>query len=158
MSDTLLRSRLIRLASANPSLRKDILPLLKGGSVPTSKNAGSSPPDDPYALLALNALMASSGNDPSPVFTKSNMGGFDVRVPDECASLFAKITLVVGWQTNDPDGFSTGFVNWELVFSTGKGNRNMQWAIGYVRSDPKTGQWGWTRADTGERGVVGRPR
>lgn len=41
MSDSLLRSRLIRLASENPALRKDLLPLLKEAGVFE---------DNPYSL------------------------------------------------------------------------------------------------------------
>ena len=133
MSDALLRSRLIRLASANPSLRKDILPLLKGGSVPASKNAGGavSPPDDPRAVYALNALMASFG---SPrLFEKSKAYGKMYKLPPEFASLHTDLRLEVNWATTYWG--THGKVSWQY-----EGNGS---PVGFVAYEIEKDRWGW---------------
>lgn len=56
MSD--LRSKLIRLAHANPSLRADLLPLLKGAAPRPKKN----PDTDPHGIIGMEVPAADGGN------------------------------------------------------------------------------------------------
>jgi len=142
-----LRSNLIRLAHANPSLRKDLLPLLK------SAGKGPNQKDIEYAIVAFDGLFHSAkipggletrwlGNGKDVV----NGGIFDLPVPRGFESLFKSISVEVRWVNPE-----YARVSWKYTHPNGGHNGS---EIGEIGRDPKNGKWYWKNNAHGGQSYV----
>lgn len=140
-----LRSKLIRLAHANPELRGDLLPLLSktaGGIQGREKDVQAA------ALKALNVLLEETKTNVK--WSSVNEVEKDIPVPKGFDSLFKSVSIYVKWYS-DGDG---AYVKWTYEHPRG-GNGYEIGRIVEQEVDPKTGkaEWGWQTED-GRWGIV----
>lgn len=141
MSDTTLRSALIRLAHQNPEVRAAVLPLLKEAGVTLS------PEQKEKALAALAALADAAD---LPVKFDRIEGDFEVTVPKGFKSLFRDIFVSVNWERPSADGTIGARVRWDYQHPMG-GNG---YSIGWVYYSSKSDVWGWRLENMTGSGTV----
>lgn len=134
-----LRDDITKLASANPELRKHLVPLLQ-------RTAGALPQDPDNALKALKALV-SKAKLPIKV-DDPNTRTYPVDIPKGFDSLFKTLTIEVRWQNP-----TWARIGWSYDHPNG-GNG---YTIGSVVFDEQKNQWGWQLETTREHGYVGSP-
>lgn len=132
-----LRSELIRLAHANPSLRSDILPL-----VAKKAAVGLTPEDEAQALKALQALGASTGLPFK--FSDAMKSEYPISIPRGFSSLFETLSITVRWDRN----WKSARVDWSYKHPRGSNG----YSIGFIIKE-EDGRWGW-RSDVGKYGYV----
>jgi len=137
-SDMTLRSKLIRLAHENPSLRGEILPLLKSAA------SGLSPEEFRNAWTALEKL-ADEARLPNQV--KRRLDSFlhgnpqIVELPDGLDSLLKYLRIEVSWSSQ----WDHAVLSWVWTTPDNKPNTRVIGEIG----NPSPGQWYWKVASGG---------
>jgi len=176
-----LRNSLIKLAFENPSLRKDLLPLitreaadevdvqkqLKVDADPKSKDENK--PSEWYGLApkGIQAGAKSAGRGPSPeVMAEEDLALKTMNALGDETGLPVRFTNLsqTSIPVRVPAGFSSLFESIEIYCRWDGPYCRISWSyehnrgsngyeIGWVSKDPKNGRWGW-RSEAGSHGYV----